>query len=117
MLVVRQFSAVRTPLLLRDFIENRLYDESSGYFAQHVKIGGPENRGLQDPIEFNKLFDEYDFKLELKSRYKEGMSAMQDQQMCDVQCTRVWCMDDSSGGVSSMVWIRNCGLHFKDCDK
>ena len=72
-LLTRHLCTIQSPLLLREFIQHHLYDEKSGYFAQHVQIGGSDNQGMQEPIEYNTLFDEDDFKLELKAKYKQGM--------------------------------------------
>ena len=71
---LRSQSTLTTPLLLRDYIQHHLYDPSTGYFSQQVKIGGKDNQGLSKPIDFNHLLDEDDFHLTVKSTYKQGRS-------------------------------------------
>ena len=71
---LRSQSTLTTPLLLRDYIQHHLYDPYTGYFSRQVKIGGKENRGLSTPINFNRLLDEDDFQLSVKSVYKQGGS-------------------------------------------
>jgi len=65
-------SSYRDPILLRDFIHHHLYDASSGYFAKHVNIGGEDNQGLPEPLNFNNILDESDYRLKIKQLYKTG---------------------------------------------
>ena len=51
-------------MLLRDFIEDSLYNPSYGYFSKQVVIFSPG-----DPFNFNAMGSEHDFFQQLRHRY------------------------------------------------
>lgn len=56
----------RTRMLMRDFIEDSLYNPSYGYFSKQVVIWRPG-----EPFDFNSLPDEASFYAEYQRRYTE----------------------------------------------
>lgn len=62
----RQITANR--LLLRDFVHDRLYHETEGYFSREQHQVGI----LKEPIQFNKCRGYYDFRKEMERVYPEN---------------------------------------------
>ncbi|KAF4510241.1 hypothetical protein G6O67_002144 [Ophiocordyceps sinensis] len=63
----------RVKMLLRDFIDDSLYNPAYGYFSKQAVIFSPG-----DPFDFHGLRDELDFQAELGRRYTRFEDALDD---------------------------------------
>ncbi|KAL6876639.1 DUF185 domain-containing protein [Trichoderma novae-zelandiae] len=64
----------RVKMLLRDFIDDSLYNPSYGYFSKEAVIFSPG-----EPFDFNSMRDELEFQAELGRRYTEFEDALDDR--------------------------------------
>lgn len=65
----------RVKMLLRDFIEDSLYNPNYGYFSKQVVIFSPG-----DPFDFSSMTSEHDFFQELRHRYTSFEDALDYQE-------------------------------------
>ncbi|KAF2001165.1 DUF185-domain-containing protein [Amniculicola lignicola CBS 123094] len=70
----------RVKMLLRDFIDDSLYNPNYGYFAKQVVIFTPG-----EPFNFNNLTSEHEFFQQLRHRYTNFEDALDDQQPNDLR--------------------------------
>lgn len=67
-IVKRCFSKLKSPLLTRDFIADRLYHPKEGYFCNpNVQVGE-----LKKPIDFKSLLGYEDYQKALVENYPEN---------------------------------------------
>lgn len=64
----------RVKMLMRDFIEDSLYNPHYGYFSKHLTIFSPG-----EPFEFERMADEPAFERELSRRYTEFEDALDEE--------------------------------------
>lgn len=64
----------RVRMLLRDFIEDSLYNPNYGYFSKQVVIFSPG-----DPFNFNSMSSEHEFFQQLRHRYTDFEDALDEQ--------------------------------------
>lgn len=70
----------RVKMLLRDFIEDSLYNPNYGYFSKQVVIFSPG-----DPFNFNNMSSEHEFFQELRHRYTSFEDALDFQEPNDLR--------------------------------
>ena len=70
----------RVKMLMRDFIEDSLYNPNYGYFSKHVTIF---SSGA--PFDFNHIQDEPEFNRQLAQRYTEFEDRLDDKQFDDTR--------------------------------
>ncbi|KAF2187779.1 DUF185-domain-containing protein [Zopfia rhizophila CBS 207.26] len=70
----------RVKMLLRDFIEDSLYNPHYGYFSKQVVIFSPG-----EPFDFNAMSSEHEFFQQLRRRYTEFEDALDDQEPNDLR--------------------------------
>ena len=70
----------RVRMLLRDFIEDSLYNPNYGYFSKQVVIFSPG-----DPFDFNSMNSEHDFFQQLRHRYTSFEDALDYQEPNDLR--------------------------------
>ena len=67
-------------MLMRDFIEDSLYNPSYGYFSKQVVIFSPG-----DPFNFNAMKSEHEFFQQLRHRYTDFEDALDMQEQNDLR--------------------------------
>lgn len=75
MLRVRRERPRRVKMLMRDFIEDSLYNPNYGYFSKQVVIFSPG-----EPFDFNSMASEHEFFQHLRRRYTDFEDALDDQE-------------------------------------
>jgi hypothetical protein len=80
MLKIRRERPRRVRMLLRDFIEDSLYNPNYGYFSKQVVIFTPG-----DPFNFNKMSSEHEFFQQLRHRYTDFEDALDYQEPNDLR--------------------------------
>ncbi|EGS18073.1 uncharacterized protein CTHT_0060880 [Thermochaetoides thermophila DSM 1495] len=70
----------RVKMLMRDFIEDSLYNPNYGYFSKQVVIFSPG-----EPFDFASFYDELEFHADLSKRYREFEDALDAESPSDTR--------------------------------
>ncbi|PTB68291.1 DUF185-domain-containing protein [Trichoderma citrinoviride] len=75
----------RVKMLLRDFIDDSLYNPSYGYFSKEAVIFSPG-----EPFDFNSMRDELEFQAELGRRYTEFEDQLDERDGGESPTRQLW---------------------------